>query len=65
MMNFVWRFYMDPEHRWRWQRLSSDRSVLAESPAGYKEYEGCMANARDEGYVFHPPQARLIRTHAR
>jgi hypothetical protein len=65
MKNFVWRFYMDPEHRWRWQRLSSDRSVLSESLAGYKEYAGCLANAKGEGYVFYPPQAKLLRANAR
>lgn len=64
-MNFIWRFYVDPDHRWRWQRLSSDRSVVAESRAAYKEYEGCLANAKDEGYVFHPSQAKLVRAHAR
>jgi len=60
-MNFIWRFYVDQDHRWRWQRLSTDRAVVAESLADYKEYEGCLANAKDEGYIFHPSQARLPR----
>ena len=56
-MNFIWRFYRDPERLWRWQRLSTDKSVVAESPAAYHEYEGCIANAQQEGYVFEPTQA--------
>jgi len=60
-MNFIWRFYMDPNHRWKWQRLSVDRTVIAESNTGYKEYEGCLANARDNGHVFQPSQEKLIR----
>ena len=60
-MNFIWRFYMDPNQRWKWQRLSVDRTVIAESNTGYKEYEGCLANARDNGHVFQPSQEKLIR----
>lgn len=55
-MNFIWRFYRDPERLWRWQRLATDKSVIAESPAAYNEYEGCIANAAKEGYVFEPAQ---------
>ena len=60
-MNFIWRFYIDQNQRWKWQRLSVDRTVLAESHTGYKEYEGCLANARDNGHVYQPSQAKLIR----
>jgi hypothetical protein len=58
-MNFIWRFYRDPDHRWKWQRLSADRTVVAESSAAYKEYEGCLADAREHGHVFHPSHARF------
>ena len=39
-MNVIWRFYLDHNHRWKWQRMSADRTVIAESAAAYKEYEG-------------------------
>ena len=60
-MNYIWRFYMDQDRRWRWQRLSADRSLVSESRATYKEYESCLANARSEGYVFHPSQEKTGR----
>ncbi len=53
-MNLIWRFYSDPEGRWRWQRLSFDGSTVHESKTGYKEYEACVASAREQGYVFLP-----------
>ena len=59
-MNYIWRFYVDPDRRWRWQRLSPDRSLVAESQAAYKEYENCVTNARDEGYDFQPSQDRRV-----
>jgi hypothetical protein len=56
-MNLIWRFYSDPDRRWRWQRLSVDKKVVNESKSGYKEYESCVANAREQGYVYLPPQS--------
>ena len=56
IMNFIWRFYRDQERLWRWQRLSTDKSVIAESQAAYNEYEGCLASAQQEGYIFEPAQ---------
>jgi hypothetical protein len=64
-MSVVWRFYMDQDRKWRWQQLGADRVLLAESRSAYKEYEGCLANARLEGYVFQPAQSKLLRTSAR
>jgi hypothetical protein len=64
-MSAIWRFYMDQDRRWRWQRLSTDRMVISESRAAYKEYEGCLANAKHEGYVFHPSQAKLVKANSR
>ncbi|MBI3043784.1 MAG: DUF1508 domain-containing protein [Betaproteobacteria bacterium] len=64
-MNYIWRFYMDQDRRWRWQRLSADRVLVAESRTAYKEYEGCLANAQVEGYVFHPSQPKLIQGQSR
>lgn len=64
-MRSIWRFYVDPDQQWRWQRLAADRAVIAESSVAYKEYEGCLANAESEGYVFTPAQAKLPRANAR
>ncbi|HET9403999.1 MAG TPA: hypothetical protein VFO57_05425 [Burkholderiales bacterium] len=58
-MNNIWRFYVDQDRLWRWQRLAADRSLISESRAAYKEYESCLANAKIEGYVFHPSQDKL------
>jgi hypothetical protein len=63
-MNIIWRFYRDPDHRWKWQRLTADRTVVAESSAAYKEYEGCLADAHANGHVFHPSHAKLAHGHA-
>ena len=59
MVNLIWRFYTDDNQRWKWQQLSVSREVITESNAAYKEYEGCVADAKSKGYVFHPSQARL------
>jgi len=64
-MNSIWRFYQDPNHKWKWQRLSVDRTVVAESSSAYKEYEKCLANAQEEGYSFHPAQAKLVKANIR
>jgi hypothetical protein len=64
-MTGIWRFYLDEDRRWRWQRLTADRTVLSESRHAYAEYEGCLASARSEGYVFEPAQEKLARGRAR
>jgi hypothetical protein len=60
-MNSIWRFYVDQDQLWRWQCLSADRSVLSESALAYKNYDGCVANAQAQGYVFQPSHAKVIR----
>lgn len=60
-VNHIWRFYLDQDRRWRWQRLSMYREVISESHAAYKDYEGCVADARGKGYVYEPSQAKLIQ----
>jgi hypothetical protein len=57
-MNNIWRFYIDPNRQWRWQRLAADQSLISESPVGYLEYEKCLAGAINEGYVYHPSQEK-------
>jgi hypothetical protein len=59
MVNLIWRFYTDDNHRWKWQQLSVSREVITESNTAHKEYEACVADAKSKGYVFHPSQARL------
>ena len=53
-MNLVWRFYFGPDHRWRWQRLSTEGNVVEESRGSYLEYDGCLASAGERGYGFAP-----------
>jgi len=60
-MNVIWRFYRDQNQRWKWQRLSVDRAVLAESASAYKEYDSCLADAQKSGHDYQPSQAKLIR----
>ena len=58
-MNIIWRFYTEHDHRWKWQRISADRTVVEESRTAYKDYEACLADARNKGHVFQPSQAKL------
>ena len=53
-MNQIWRFYTDPAHQWRWQRLAFDGTVLEHSKSGLTTYDNCVANACKCGYVFAP-----------
>lgn len=57
-MNIIWRFYSDPTHTWRWQQIAADRTVVLESQKAYKNYEGCLADAVEKGYVFQAPQPK-------
>lgn len=61
-MNYIWRFYLDHDRRWRWQRLSADRVLIAESRTAYKEYESCLTSARNEGYAYQPSQEKRIQS---
>jgi hypothetical protein len=49
---------MDDGRRWNWQQIGAGQAVVAESPKGYGNYEACLANAIDRGYVFLPAQAK-------
>ncbi len=57
-MNVIWRFYMDDGQRWNWQQIGAGQAVVAESPKGYSNYDACLANAIDVGYVFLPAQRK-------
>jgi hypothetical protein len=50
--NYVWRFFKDSDHNWRWQCLTVLNEVIEESELGYDDYETCVANAQKNGYVF-------------
>ncbi len=52
-VNLVWRFYRGPDRRWRWQHLTSEGTVIAESTGSYTSYDECRADAQGKGYVFH------------
>jgi hypothetical protein len=60
----VWRFYMTKDCLWKWQRVTVNRNVVAESPEGYRDLDSCVASAKDGGYVYKQPQAKAVsRTH--
>lgn len=61
MVNVIWRFYMDGQQRWKWQQLSVDRSVVAESTRGYKDYETCLANASGQGHEYLPAKGKRVQ----
>jgi len=57
-MNVIWRFYIDDGQRWNWQQIGAGQAVVEASPKGYSNYEACLANAVDRGYVFLPAQRK-------
>ena len=61
VMRVIWRFFVGEDARWRWQQLSVDRAVVAESRSSYEKYERCLAAAQSKGYVFEAAQPRLPR----
>jgi len=50
----IWRFFSDSAHRWSWQRLAFDGTVIERSKTAYSQYEACLANASEHGYVSFP-----------
>ena len=64
-MGCIWRFYADERQEWRWQQLTTDRTVIAESNASYKKYEACIVDAESNGYVMQLAQPKLNRAHSR
>jgi hypothetical protein len=52
--NLIWRFFSDSTHHWKWQRLAFDGSVVEHSKSAYSQYEACLADAREHGYVSLP-----------
>ena len=53
-VNLIWRFFSDSAHHWRWQRLAFDGTVVEHSKSAYSQYESCLADASEHGYVSFP-----------
>jgi hypothetical protein len=47
----VWVFQRNDDGDWVWQRLSPDREVLLQSPAGFRTMEDCTRDATRHGYT--------------
>ncbi|MCC6209203.1 MAG: hypothetical protein IT488_13795 [Gammaproteobacteria bacterium] len=56
-MEPVWRFYLDEQEGWKWQRIGGDLTVIAESEIGWGNYESCLEDAKRQGYEFQPSQS--------
>jgi hypothetical protein len=57
--NVVWRFYVDQHGAWRWQQLTSDHSVLSDSPGSHATYDSCVSDAEVHGYRYAPSQKKV------
>jgi hypothetical protein len=57
-MRPIWRFFRDEANNWRWQKLSDERAVSAESRSSFPSYDICVADANHRGYVFEDAQRR-------
>lgn len=60
----IWRFFKDGEAGWKWQRLSINKVVMAESRTCFAEYADCVADATQRGYRAQPSQEKLRPTFA-
>ena len=56
--NLIWRFYADGNRKWKWQHLSVHGEVIAQSAGSFKDYESCLANAKENGHMFEPSQVK-------
>jgi hypothetical protein len=54
-----WRFHRDTDQRWRWQKIASDQTVIAESRGSFPSYGECVADAAAHGYEPLPSAAGL------
>jgi hypothetical protein len=60
-VNAVWRFYLGQDRKWRWQRLTVHHVVISESHAAYMDYEECVADAQETGYVLQKSESKRIQ----
>jgi hypothetical protein len=58
-LRIIWRFFVDPEGRWRWQQVSDARILIAESRNSYASYDDVVHAAQAAGYVYQASQANL------
>ena len=52
-----WRFHRGVDDKWRWQKMSADNTVIADSGSGFETYEQCVRDAAAAGYR-DPPAPR-------
>jgi uncharacterized protein YegP (UPF0339 family) len=45
-----WKFYKDCRREWRWEKTTSNGSVVGASSEGYKNKADCEADARRVGW---------------
>lgn len=64
-MHFIWRFFTAEDGRWKWQRVTMNKEVIEESPSTYADYDGCLADAKLQGYHFLPAQPKLRQERSR
>lgn len=60
----IWRFYKEGDAGWKWQRLSINKVVMAESRVTFAEYADCVNDATQKGYRPQPSQEKLRPTFA-
>jgi hypothetical protein len=60
----IWRFYRDGDAGWKWQRLSINKVVMAESRVTFADYAECVRDATQKGYQSQPSQEKLRPTFA-
>ncbi len=60
-INTIWRFFTNEKGQWKWQRLTVSRAVIDESRNAYKQYEACITDAQQKGYVQEASQAKILR----
>jgi hypothetical protein len=54
-----WVFHRGPDLRWRWQKTSVSKGVLAQSNLSYGSYCDCLSGAKSQGYKEWLPPAKL------
>jgi hypothetical protein len=59
-MRVIWRFFNEQNTGWRWQQVSIQQGVIAESETAYDDYESCMDAAKATGYVHERSQEKLV-----
>ncbi|MGE5465780.1 MAG: hypothetical protein ACM3RQ_01245 [Methanocella sp.] len=55
----IWRFYRDGDAGWKWQRLSINKVVMAESRVTFADYAECVRDATQKGYQHQPSQEKI------